>query len=58
MTGILTRPAAVKETSTEPVDMRSILPLEQQNERDPTSKEVCDHVLDQIWGAKKESKAN
>ena len=28
MTGILTRPAAVKETSTEPVNIRSILPLD------------------------------
>ena len=56
MSSILTRPAAVKETSSEPVNIRSILPLDQQEERDPTSKEVGDHVLEQIWNAKKEAK--
>ena len=56
MSSILTRPAAVKETSNEPVNIRSILPLDQQEERDPTSKEVGDHVLEQIWNAKKEAK--
>ena len=45
MVQVLTKPAAVKETSMPVADVKKILPLDQQDEREPTSQEIGDHVI-------------
>ena len=49
MVQVLTKPAAVKESSMPPADVKAILPLDEQDERDPTSEEIGNHVINSLW---------
>ena len=51
---VLTKTNKEKEHKMSSTDIRSILPVDEREERDPTTDEIGSHVQKELWKSKKQ----